>query len=106
MLNKNSGTTPTYFLNEKDPARYVDAVLEKIGKWREYASSRGLNDLWERKLGAYYGLSGDDYSSMRVTSSGTEGELSNIKINDMRSLVQNQLVVVTGSRPAGIAKAI
>jgi hypothetical protein len=106
MLNTSQGMKPTYFLNETDPKRYVDGVLEKIGIWREYASARGLNDLWSRKLGAYYGLSEDSYSSMRVISSGTEGELSNIKINDMRALVQNQLVVVTSARPTGIAKAI
>lgn len=106
MANRNPGMTPTNFLSEKDPVKYVDACLEKITTWRDYCSSRGLNDLWERKLGAYYGLSEDSYSSQRVISSGTQGELSNIKINDMRSLVQNQLVVVTSARPTGIAKAI
>lgn len=98
--------TPTYFATIKDSTQYVDACLEKVAEWRQHCSSRGLEDLWERKLSNYYGMSEDGYSSQRVTSSGTEGELSNIKVNDLHSLVQNQLVVITAMRPAGVAKAI
>lgn len=98
--------TPTYFAQIKEPAQYVDACLEKISKFRAYCTSRGLNDLWERKLSNYYGVGDDSYSSQRVISGGSEGELSNIKVNDLHSLVQNQLVVITSARPAGVAKAI
>lgn len=98
--------TPTYFATIKEPAQYVTACLEKVAEWRDYAKSKGLADLWMRKLSNYYGQSEDGYSSQRVTTDGTEGELSNIKVNDLHSLVQNQLVVITSMRPAGVAKAI
>lgn len=103
---KTPNQTPVYFAQLTDPSQYVTACLEKISKWREYCSGRGLSDLWTRKLSNYYGLSEDSYSSQRAISGGTEGELTNIKVNDLHSLVQNQLVVITAARPAGVAKAI
>ncbi len=103
---KNPNRTPEYFAQITDPKRYVDACLEKVADWRQYCTSRGLADLWQRKLGNYYGMSEDSYSSQRVISGGTEGELSNIKINELHKLVQDQLVVITAQRPAGIAKAV
>lgn len=102
----NPNQTPEYFAQITDRTRYVDACLEKIAKWRQYCSSHGLEDLWQRKLGNYYGLSQDSYSSQRVITGGTEGELSNIKVNDLHKLVQDQLVVITSQRPTGIAKAV
>lgn len=106
MKTKRMKRTLTYFAQEKDPIKYVDGCLEKIGEWRDYCSKRGLADLWQRKLSNYYGLSDDGYSSQRVLPGGTEGELSNLKVNDLHKLVQDQLVVVTATRPAGVAKAI
>lgn len=106
MEPTNPARTPSYFAQEKDQIKYVDACLEKIADWRKYCSSRGLTTLWKDKVSNYYGLSEDSYSSQRAISGGTEGELTNIKVNDLHSLVQNQLVVITSARPAGIAKAI
>lgn len=103
---KAQNQTPVYFAQLTDPTQYVSACLEKISQWREYCTERGLADLWSRKLSNYYGLSEDSYSSQRAISGGTEGELTNIKVNDLHSLVQNQLVVITAARPAGVAKAI
>lgn len=103
---KSPNQTPEYFAQQTDPIKYVDACLEKIAGWRDYCSSRGLEDLWEDKLANYYGMSDDGYSSQRVLEGGTEGELSNVKVNDLHKLVQDQLVVITASRPAGVAKAI
>lgn len=103
---KQPTQTPTYFATIKDPSEYVAACLEKITEWRTYCGERGLDNLWTRKLQNYYGMSEDSYSSQKVISGGTEGELSNIKVNELHSLVQNQLVVVTAMRPAGVAKAI
>lgn len=103
---KQPNKTPTYFAQIQDPIQYVAACHEKISEWRQYCTSRGLSDLWERKLSNYYGMSGDGYSSQRALEGGTEGELTNIKVNDLHKLVQDQLVVITATRPAGVAKAI
>ncbi len=81
-------------------------MLDKIRQWREYATSAGLISLWEKKLSNYYGNARGGNTSKAVTKGGSEGELSMIKINDLHSLLQDQLVIVTSQRPAGVAKAI
>jgi hypothetical protein len=106
MIPKSPSKSPEYFAMIKENGHYVDACLEKIDKWRKWTAARGLSELWRSKLSNYYGSSGDGYSSQRVISGGSEGELSNIKVNDLHSLVQNQLIVVTAARPTGIARAI
>lgn len=106
MKPKSPSQTPVYFATIKEPQRYVHACLEKITEWRDYCSNRGLAGLWTRKLANYYGMSEDAYCSQVVTSGGTEGELTNFKVNDLSKLIQDQLVVITSARPAGVAKAI
>lgn len=95
-----------YFAAVKDPSHLVNCLQEKITEWRRWCSNRGLNTLWARKLLNYYGRSEGGNSSQAVTAGGAEGELSMIKINDLHALVQEQLVIVTSQRPAGVARAI
>ena len=56
---------------------------------------------------AYYGLSktGDVHQSSQTTSSGVQGELTLVKVNQYRSLIQNILVMTTSSRPSFNARA-
>lgn len=95
-----------YFVNIEEPARLASAMQEKIRQWREWCSSAGIMALWENKLRNYYGNSIGGNSSQMVNKGGTQGELSLVKVNDLHSLVQEQLVIVTGNRPAGRARAI
>jgi hypothetical protein len=95
-----------YFAAIEDPIRLASAMQEKIRVWREWASGRGLMTVWERKMRNYYGNAEGGNSSQAVTRGGSEGELSIIKVNDLHSLVQEQLVIVTSQRPAGQARAI
>lgn len=88
-----------------DP-RLADEMLQRVRTWREWCDGRGLTTLWNKKLKNYYGMSTGGYSSQAVTRGGAEGELNLIKVNDLHNLVQNQLVIVTSQRPAGIAHAI
>lgn len=106
MNAKSPNANPEYFAQITDPVRYVEACLGKIRTWREWCTSRGLEGLWTQKLMNYYGMSEDGYSSQKALSGGSEGELTNIKVNDLRKLVQDQLVVITSQRPAGMARAI
>jgi hypothetical protein len=95
-----------YWAATEDLVKLSDSMKEKIRVWREWANSRGLLQLWAKKLKNYYGISEGGNTSQDVTKGGSEGELNLIKINDLHSLVQDQLVIVTSQRPAGIAKAI
>lgn len=96
----------TYFAAVEDPLELARGMLDKIRIYRDWCADRGLIQLWRKKLSNYYGQSVAGPSSMAVTRGGAEGELSMIKVNDMRQLIQEQLVTVTSQRPAGIARAI
>ncbi len=95
-----------YFASIEDPIELASAMKDKISTWRGWIASKGLVDLWQRKLKNYYGMSDNGNSSQNVNQGGSQGELSLIKVNDFRNLLQQQLVLVTAQRPAGIAKAI
>lgn len=91
---------------EEEHERLANEMMNKIRIYREWLAERGLITLWEKKLRNYYGQSMGGNSSQAITSGGSSGELNMIKVNDLHSLVQEQLVIVTSQRPAGIAKAI
>lgn len=106
-----SGTTTTsepgiYFATVQDPVTLAREMKNKISLWRKYCKSTGMYELWRKKMTNYYGVARGGNTSQQVTRGGTEGELSLIKVNDLHSLLQGQLVMITGQRPAGVAKAI
>jgi hypothetical protein len=104
MGNKTTKSTE-YFAAIEDTDQLAVQMTEKIRIWRDWCSARGLTNLWEKKIGNYYGASASGNSSQSITSGGAEGELSLIKVNDLHNLIQNQLIIVTSQRPAGIARA-
>lgn len=105
MIRKNYDKG-IYFASVEDPTELAAGMQEKIREWRGWCANRGLIDLWKRKLSNYYGISAGGNTSQRISRGGSEGELSMMKVNDLHNLIQNQLVLVTGQRPAGVAKAI
>ncbi len=95
-----------YFASTEDMNQLANSMQEKMRAWRRWCGELGLISLWNKKLSNYYGISAGGNSSQRVTAGGSEGELALIKVNDLHSLIQEQLVTVTSQRPAGVAKAI
>lgn len=95
-----------YFAALEDPDRLASEMINKIRIYRDWANGTGLIPLWQKKLKNYYGISDGGNTSQAITSGGSEGELAFMKVNDLHNLIQNQLVIVTSQRPAGIAKAI
>ncbi len=95
-----------YFAATDDPVKLADSMNVKITEWRTYCQSKGLLALWYQKLSNYYGISANGNMSQQMSPGGSEGELSLIKVNDLRTLLQEQLVLVTSQRPAGQAKAV
>ena len=105
-MKSETTTNVEYFASIKDPDELASKMQEKIGIWRNWCKDKGLAQLWRTKLTNYYGRSANGNSSHGVQAGGAEGELSLIKVNDLHQLLQEQLVVVTSQRPAGVAKAI
>ncbi len=93
-------------LPAEDP-QYLAELFDKIDKFRNFCSDTGKFAKWQRALNNYYGVSSDGLkSSSVITRGGDSGQLSMMKVNDYRNLIQHQLILITGQRPAGQAKAI
>lgn len=95
-----------YFAAAQDLKQLAEGMTKVLTDFRNQIVSGGLVALWEKKLRNYYGNSLSGNSSQGLTMGGAQGELSLIKVNDLHSLIQDQLVTVTSQRPAGIARAI
>ena len=104
-MNATEKNSDIYFATIEDPTELASAMHLKISAWRDWCKAKGLLSLWQRKLTNYYGISSNGNLSQRTTPGGSEGELTYIKVNDLHSLLQDQLVLVTSQRPAGQAKA-
>jgi len=86
---------------------FLNAVLDKIQKYRDYCNQSGKTGKWFRSLRNYYGISSDGNKSSNLTTRGGEsGQLLLGKVADYRNLIQHQLILITSQRPAGEAKAI
>ena len=105
-MGKSTVLSNEYFACIEDKDQLASQITEKIRLWREWIATRGLVGLWSKKLTNYYGVSSSGNSSQAVTTGGSQGELTLIKVNDLHSLIQGQLVMVTSQRPAGIARAV
>ncbi len=85
----------------------MEELWDKVDQYRNFCTDRGKFAKWQRALNNYYGVSSDALKSSNVvTSGGDDGQLSMMKVNDFRNLIQHQLILITGQRPAGQAKAI
>ena len=99
-MNATDKSSDVYFATIEDPVELASAMQEKISAWRNWCEGKGLMSLWSNKLANYYGISSNGNLSQKVTPGGSEGELSYLKVNDLHSLIQDQLVLVTSQRPA------
>lgn len=108
MANNRSSINTEYFaaIPFDQSQRLADEMKVKIEAWRSWGASSGVFKLQQKMFQNYYGYSGNGNSSQTVLSGGSEGELSMLKINDLRKLIQEQLVTITSQRPAGIARAV
>lgn len=106
MAKRKAVRSMEYFAAIEDPDKLAEEMVNKIKEWRGYLTSKGLIDLWNKKLMNYYGFSTNGNTSQGVNRGGSEGELSLMKVNDLHNLIQNQLVIVTSQRPSGVARAI
>jgi hypothetical protein len=94
-----------YFATLTD-STFLDELKARITAYRSSYERNGLAPRWALSLGSYFGTSVDGKTSWRVTTTGEEGELVQMKVNEYASFVKHQLVLAVKDRPAGIAKAV
>lgn len=84
-----------------------DELIQRIERWYLFMQSSVIFERMRKSYRAYYGLSkrGGVHQSSQVTNDGVQGELTIVKVNQYRSLIQNILVMTTSSRPSFNARA-
>lgn len=96
---------PVYFAN-KPKDKIGEALYDKVKDWYRDMEVSGIYSRMRKSYHSYYGFNGDDHMSSEIYQAGIQGELSLIKVNQYRSLLQNMLVMTTSQRPAMDARAI
>ena len=86
----------------------VAELTKKTDLWYENISLSGIFRKMKKSYAAYYGYntSGAGHTSSEIIKTGEQGELSLVKANHFRNLLQHLLVMTTSSRPAMDARAI
>lgn len=88
-----------------------DEVTRELGRkleaWYSHISTTGIFRRMRKCYLSYYGFSstGQGHTASEVTYGGVQGELSLIKVNQLRNIVQHMLVMTTSTRPAMDARA-
>lgn len=91
------------------PADEIAAELDKkVETWYDNLGMSGIFRKMKKSYSAYYGYNstGSGHTSSEIVKSGQQGELSLIKANHFRNLIQHLLVMTTAQRPAMDARAI
>ena len=82
-------------------------LMRKVNEWYTHVSASGIFNKMKKSYYFYYGYSEKTGSSTSdVISSGEQGELSLVRVNHYRNLIQHIKVMTTSSRPAMEARAI
>lgn len=102
------------FMNRQEywaalPKDEIGAELnKKIEDWYTQISTTGVFRRVRKCYMAYYGFSssGSGHTASEVSYGGQQGELSLVKVNHLRNIVQHMLVMTTSTRPSMDARAI
>jgi hypothetical protein len=84
----------------------VDAISERIREYYETMTRTGLCALYKAAHAAFYSLSDDGiHEGSRIIEGGDQGELLQVKSNQLRSIALYILTTATADRPAYMPKA-
>lgn len=96
---------PIYFANKPKDEIGAD-LLQKVQDWYRDIEVSGIFQRMRKSYHSYYGFNGDDHMSSEIYQAGVQGELSLMKVNHYRNLLQHMLVMTTSQRPSMDARAI
>ena len=104
--NEQSYKATDYWANEK-PETLATELYKKIADYRRFIENTGLLRKYRKSYDVYFGYTSSSFfnSSSDVAAGGEEGELSLLKINHYRSLINHILTIIVASRPALDARA-
>lgn len=99
--------TDTYFATLPSDEIAVE-LFKRVERWYDNLGLSGIYRKMKKSYAAYYGYNstGAGHTSSEIIKSGEQGELSLIKANHFRNLLQHLLVMTTANRPAMEARAV
>lgn len=103
-----SGSGKDVYWATLDKDEIACELSKHVDLWYENLGASGIFRKMRKSYAAYYGYNstGSGHTSSEIIKSGEQGELSLIKANHFRNLLQHLLVMTTSSRPAMEARAI
>ena len=106
--NPLSGSSRDVYFATLPKDEIVPELTKKCDLWYENLSLSGVYRKMKKSYAAYYGYNstGAGHTSSEIIKTGEQGELSLVKANHFRNLLQHLLVMTTSSRPAMEARAI
>jgi hypothetical protein len=106
--NSTSGSQRDVYFAGLAKEDIVAELSKKTDMWYENISLSGIYRKMKKSYAAYYGYNstGAGHTSSEIIKTGEQGELSLVKANHFRNLLQHLLVMTTSSRPAMDARAI
>ena len=81
-------------------------LQSKITDYYDFVLKYRFLDKWKRTYLGYYGMSQSGTDSSKLNQAGVNGEEYILKVNDLRSLLQNLLTMTCSQRPALQPKAM
>lgn len=112
MTNQNSEFPPNQEPKEmKEPGYWAaqstekigDNLKEKIDSYYKYLTSKMFMAQWLKTYLMYYGGKGNVGS---IYKGGEQGELSNINVNNLKSIIQSLITITVDERPTWEAMGI
>ena len=89
------------------PAEEIgNELLDRIDDYINEVETNGTFDRLFSSYNAYYNIGDDGRHNASITKAGRKGELSKVKVNDFRNIIQHLLVMIISNRPALEARAV
>ena len=100
-----------YFAAEQDPIEFARKAIERVERFDKHCKDTGMLYKWRKSWRAYHNLSMKGGSQAlfgfhELQPGGEQGELVNLKINQLRNMIQHVLNLTTSNRPAFDARPI
>jgi len=101
-------TEQNIYFASMPPNELSDELVKRVDDYYAYIERTGLLRKLQKSYDRYYGNSstGMYQSSSEVGVGGEQGELSLVRVNHYRNLVQHLLVMTTNTRPALEARSV
>lgn len=99
-----SNSSDTYWA-AAEPGQLSETLNNKVYKYYMFCTRFNFCDRWRRAYLSYYGMAESGANTTQINQGGVNGDQFIMRVNHMRSLLNNLLTLTTSQRPALQPKA-